>query len=630
MRLLTLTKKHRLIIESLLSQNFQEERLAFDLNISLRTLSNYCTHIQNHFGNTITLSKKRGVLSLQVNDASQFKVILDTLDDELNTLDESLRNRNRKIFNYLLQHEISNIDDISKYLFLSKSSVTNAIHSLKLIFKDYNIQIHGITNVGLIIDASEYQIRKIIIEKFPELVNTIKLNEILESFTKEIALKYQLESQTISNIIIAIKVTEIRLKDGYLMNDISDISTEIYNSEYYKDCKKLMTYWESKFKLNIKENEILLIVLQLIGRRVTILDQFKKQEHSEIIDRIIKDTAKDINYFYKINIDTTLFSNDIRAHLMQMVNRIVFNITIKDKLVSGIQKKSPLSYELSKILADHIENKLNIIVPIHELHFIALYFSAYIEEVERQLKTINSIAIITDQGLSTTKLLSSHLRNILGSHVNIDIYHINLLTPDLAKQYELIISTIQVTQMFNKIVYIEDVLNQSLLQSKIEQFLIYKDVNNRKFYNHSTLVDCLYPEDFSLIEDSQKFKTLIKNMCLELINSERVEPSFLKKILKKESERSTINGAIAFPHTGYDGKDIQIKITLIKNGMNKSDDLKLIILMGIPNINIIEPILIRLYEEVLAINTNSYLINKLDSVKSYSEFIELLNQEMRK
>lgn len=623
-----LTKKHISIIESLLSQDVPEERLAFNLNISVRTLGNYCLQIQSFFGQIISIDKRFGSYCLTIVDSNQFKTKYQNLVELIELDEQTLLRRKGQVFQYLLSNEVSIIDDIADELFLSKASTVKVIQSLKTVLAPFQVDINGITNVGILLHGEEYQIRKAVIEIFPEIIAYHSISEEVMHCIKEVEKKYHLESTAIENLLNAIRVTEIRMASGHFITNALQVDPFVYHSDYFNDFQEVLNIWRSTFKKEDLTQELMLVVLQLIGRRATIMDQLNKTKQNEVIDNIIQETIKDINYFYQIKIDDALFSHDIKLHLIQMINRLIFNIELKNNTIQNIQFKYPFAYELSKVLADQIKKQTEVDVPENELSFIALYFSVYLEEIDRALKSIEKVAVITDQGLSTTKLITSYLKNIFTTNTQIDVYPQDALTKSLVDQYKLVVSSVQVHQMFNKVVYIDDILDQALLKSKIEQFLIYKDVNNKKYNNHSTILSHLSPDDFYLVE-SDNYETVINTLSDELINEGHVNETFKSKLISKENERSTINGAIGFPHTDYEGNALLVKIALIPSPIKCDQNLKMVILIGIPNQNVNEAVLIRIYEEILYISSNDYFIKKLDGIKHYVDFVKLVNQEMR-
>ena len=79
------------------------------------------------------------------------------------------------------------------------------------------------------------------------------------------------------------------------------------------------------------------------------------EQDQTILNSIIENTIKDINFYYTIKIDEQLFSNDIKLHIKYLINRLIFEINIHNDLIDEVKKRYPFAYELSKVLAENIE-----------------------------------------------------------------------------------------------------------------------------------------------------------------------------------------------------------------------------------------------------------------------------------
>lgn len=71
----------------------------------------------------------------------------------------------------------------------------------------------------------------------------------------------------------------------------------------------------------------------------------------------------------------------------------------------------------------------------------------------------------------------------------IDAINENELNHFQIDNYDLTVSTIKINRLFNRIIYIDNILDEQALKLKIEQFMIYKDVRNKKLFNQSIIVD---------------------------------------------------------------------------------------------------------------------------------------------
>lgn len=622
-----LTKKHILIIDTLLKINEVEDRLAFNLNISIRTLANYLIQLQDYFQGAITISRLHGKVDLHVINEDDFNMLYKALSQEIKEENEQENKLIYEIYQYLLSKKVHKIDDIADAFFVSKSAANKLLNRLKELLAPYNIDVKGIPNVGIKIQGSEFQIRKSLLEVFTEYIKE-DIDTLSKNILKDISRKYSLEETTERRLFDAFSVSEQRLQYGNKISGKINQDDELYNAKFFEAFQGIKDKWIEAYSIVYPDDEVLLMVLQLIGRRATLLSFLNESNYHTLLEDIIDKTIEDIEYYFSIKIDPEIFSFDIKQHLTYMINRLIFNINIENTLIDDIQQRYPFAYELSKVLAWNIEEKFDVDVPINELGFLSIYFSVYLAEIERRIREVGSIAVITDQGLSITKLLVSNLRNIFGEHVCIDVFTGDELDESTLENYKLKVSNVNLNKMFNEIIYIGDILDTQQLKAKIERFLIYKDVKNRKFYSDSEIVNHTSNKDFMLLtEGNHSYQDLVVRMVDELIAEGKVEVSFKESILNREAQRSTVYQRLGFPHADYDGDETYLKIGLIHDA--DVEDLKMIILLAIPNNVQNDAAIIRLYEEILAVSSNEYLLNKMNDVDNYVDFAKLLNNEMR-
>lgn len=269
-------------------------------------------------------------------------------------------------------------------------------------------------------------------------------------------------------------------------------------------------------------------------------------------------------------------------------------------------------------------------VPINELSFLSLYFSVYLEQLEQKIRDIKSVAVITNQGLSASKLLTTNLQKIFSNQIDIEVFNEDVLKTENIKQFDLIVSTVWTNRLFNKVVYIENILDTQLLKLKIEQFLVYKDVKNKKLFNQSVLVDFIEEKDFYHVDTFDYYEDVIRFLSGELIKEGKVDGEFTKRIIAREQMKSTVMGDLAFPHVSHHQDGICIKVALLDSPLRDYQNVTIVILLATPDQTGNEAVLIRVYEEVLAMTTNGYLLNKMTKDMDYTSFAYILNQEMRK
>jgi len=625
-----LNKKHLNIVEVLMSENISAEKLSHLVNLSQRTLSNYIAHLNDYFEGACQIMKGYNILSIIIHDDERFSDRLTVLRQELKNNEDELKDRLDTVFHFLLKQKQSTIDDISEELYLSKSVVNNIVTDLKSILQPYLLDIKGVPNVGLRLEGNEFTIRKVLIEQFPTRYQEVAVPEQIEDHLVHLKRKFALDESTFSRVRFATQVTLSRLGDGYLIDKALDIDRQVFDSKDFKSFQPLKEEIAQIYSIENPSQEILLIVLQLLGRRASIIDEMINDSEESMLKRIIKQTIADINYYYTIKIDEAMFSKDIQLHIKYLMNRLIFDVKVNNNLVEDVQQRFPFAYELSNVLAENIKKEINIDVPINELGFLSLYFSVYLEQLEQQIREIQSVAIVTNEGLSTSKLLKNNLRKIFGTHLEVNVFNEDALENENIKEFDLIVSTIWTSRLFNKVIYIENILDTQLMKLKIEQFLVYKDVRNKKLFNQSVIVDFIEEKDFYHFEKQDYYQDVIRFLAEELIREEKVDHTFTKRIIAREQAKSTVTGKLGFPHVSHDQQGIFIKIALIDTSLRDYPDVKIVVLLATPDETGNEAALIRLYEEILAISTNSYILEKMTKDTDYASFAHILNQEMRK
>ncbi|WP_230373712.1 BglG family transcription antiterminator [Staphylococcus epidermidis] len=572
--------------------------------------------------------KKGNQFNLLIKNEDHFFKKLKDLAEELNNKlnkDNSLINN---VLSVLLDNHPVLIDDLAERFYVSKDVIHNIINEIRKTSRTYDVKIIGKPNVGLYLSGEEYNIRKLVIDHFPGSVKNISLNEKLLNEFLYLSKELKLDNNTYESLKTALKVTIKRIKSNCFMSSKSLNYSYIYESLEYKSLKFTTDYLKNiNSHINSKE-EILILVTQLIGRRATFLDEIISSNDEKIINQIITQTIKDVKKYFNIQIDKSLFSKDIRLHIKHLINRLIFNIKIKTDIGLDISSQFPFAFELSKVLGSNISKVANIEVSKDELNYLTIYFSVYLERLEQNLNDIKTIILITQEGLSVKKLLINNISNIFGNTININTIDRYEDLNNIENDYDLIISTIINRNSTDKVIYIDNPFDRNLLKSKIEQFLIYKEYLIKNNFRKPIILDFVTESDFYIFNDNLYYQQYIDYLADELIKENKVTSHFKYKLNKREKKSNTVTGHLGFPHTGYNGDDICIKIAFLNTQCLDYKDLKIIILVATPDSMKNEYLLIKIYEEILSIASNNYLISKLQNHNNFQDFSKTLIEEM--
>ena len=623
-----LNEKHIRLLKLLLNDSVSLDRLSFEINISKKSIVTYIGHLNNYFNNEMEIYKKGNQFNLLIKNEDHFFKKLKDLEEELNNKlnkDNSLINN---VLSVLLDNHPVLIDDLAERFYVSKDVIHNIINEIRKTSRTYDVKIIGKPNVGLYLSGEEYNIRKLVIDHFPGSVKNISLNEKLLNEFLYLSKELKLDNNTYESLKTALKVTIKRIKSNCFMSSKSLNYSYIYESLEYKSLKFTTDYLKNiNSHINSKE-EILILVTQLIGRRATFLDEIISSNDEKIINQIITQTIKDVKKYFNIQIDKSLFSKDIRLHIKHLINRLIFNIKIKTDIGLDISSQFPFAFELSKVLGSNISKVANIEVSKDELNYLTIYFSVYLERLEQNLNDIKTIILITQEGLSVKKLLINNISNIFGNTININTIDRYEDLNNIENDYDLIISTIINRNSTDKVIYIDNPFDRNLLKSKIEQFLIYKEYLIKNNFRKPIILDFVTESDFYIFNDNLYYQQYIDYLADELIKENKVTSHFKYKLNKREKKSNTVTGHLGFPHTGYNGDDICIKIAFLNTQCLDYKDLKIIILVATPDSMKNEYLLIKIYEEILSIASNNYLISKLQNHNNFQDFSKTLIEEM--
>lgn len=623
-----LNEKHIRLLKLLLNDSISLDRLSFEINISKKSIVTYIGHLNNYFNNEMEIYKKGNQFNLLIKNEDHFFKKLKDLEEELNNKlnkDNSLINN---VLSVLLDNHPVLIDDLAERFYVSKDVIHNIINEIRKTSRTYDVKIIGKPNVGLYLSGEEYNIRKLVIDHFPGSVKNISLNEKLLNEFLYLSKELKLDNNTYESLKTALKVTIKRIKSNCFMSSKSLNYSYIYESLEYKSLKFTTDYLKNiNSHINSKE-EILILVTQLIGRRATFLDEIISSNDEKIINQIITQTIKDVKKYFNIQIDKSLFSKDIRLHIKHLINRLIFNIKIKTDIGLDISSQFPFAFELSKVLGSNISKVANIEVSKDELNYLTIYFSVYLERLEQNLNDIKTIILITQEGLSVKKLLINNISNIFGNTININTIDRYEDLNNIENDYDLIISTIINRNSTDKVIYIDNPFDRTLLKSKIEQFLIYKEYLIKNNFRKPIILDFVTESDFYIFNDNLYYQQYIDYLADELIKENKVTSHFKYKLNKREKKSNTVTGHLGFPHTGYNGDDICIKIAFLNTQCLDYKDLKIIILVATPDSMKNEYLLIKIYEEILSIASNNYLISKLQNHNNFQDFSKTLIEEM--
>lgn len=618
-------EKYILILEKLKEKDSSGEKLAFELNVTEKTLSNYISTINNYFEGSCKIFRVNNKYSLLIKNEDFFEKYNDLIVDYCSYKDNEYE-RKQTIISLLIEGSTT-FEQLSNSLFLSTTTLNHIMNELRKELNEFRLKIVGKTNVGISLVGEEFNIRRLLIERYPYVYHFQTLPNELTKAIDKIKNRLNLDIDSYRKLSFSTSVVLNRLNNHHELDHKVEFENVILQSNDYKEVKEIKKFIEVHYPNVDNNKEVLPIVMQLMGRRASFVDEIINDEDEKLIGKIIKSTIKDVEDLYQITIAESLFTKDIQLHIKHLINRLLFEVSIDNVESIEIVKQFPFAYELSKILGDNVLKFIGIKPSIEELGYIAIYFSVYLEKLERTLIDYKKIAIVTDKGLSIQKLLLNHINHLLGEELTIDIIT-EFNNKQLTDCYDLVISTMILDIENENYIYLEKSYDLNLLKFKIEKFLMLREHNEKNMVTQNVLLNILLENDFIKLKEAVDYEDAFGRMISHLSLNEETQEELMHQLIIRESKKSTVFGKIAFPHTTYNGEQLIFKIGTLSNELKDYPDLNLIILLVVPKHYTNEKKLIKLYEEILSITSNKYLQNKIQENMDFEAFIYLLKQEM--
>ena len=268
-----------------------------------------------------------------------------------------------------------------------------------------------------------------------------------------------------------------------------------------------------------------------------------------------------------------------------------------------------------------------------EVGFIAAYFGVFISEQQIEKNKTYKVAVICGTGRVTARLVASQLKGIFDANTVIDLYSDSAVTGETLDKYNLVLSTVQTK--FNTtatVMYLEKIFDEEALKKRIKSIKYIDKLDMPSLQGMDSILLSILDEDTFFILDSElSYKENIDYMIDTLYSRGYVDDGFKERIRKRE-EKSTMdfNEVMTFPHTiNYENDQIVISLGIFPEEIKigKNNKTKIVFLVGLPEKTNDDIILVKLYDEIIAIANDKNAVDAISKVRNYKELILYFTKE---
>ncbi|EEA84370.1 BglG family transcription antiterminator [Peptacetobacter hiranonis] len=610
-------------------QSVTVDYLSEKMDVSPKTIKNDIKEINNSLEGHAIIENKRNSYVFYIFDTDGYEQVKNKVyahDDFMNSPNSRIVFIMQKLMNtdcpYLT-------DELAYDMNIGRSTVNGDLKRLRKILEEYEIEILGKTNTGISLNGDELEIRFFILENmYDGIYKDYPLDSDLIDAIKQIALEYELDSVAVEYFIKFFTVMIDRFLNGNPLSKLDKKYEELKESIAYIFAREIANNISKVLMTDLPEEEILFISIPIAGMRTpTNIKTIEKLQVKKTTEDLILKIKDKIKQEMNINIQSEQIMHEFMYHIQFMINRMKYGFKIRGIDCEEIKSSNSVAYTVAEVAASVIQNEENIEISNEEIALMSVYFGILIDKSNLEKNKIYNIAIICGTGRISARVVESNLKKIIKNETVMDLYSDSNIDSEILDKYDLVVSTVKLDiDTKSEIIYIKDVLDRSELKRKID-LLKYSDNKEISFIKgmDSIMLGILDENRFFVLDKNYSYSENV-NMMIDILENEgHLDAGFKERIRKREEKSSMIfEDTVAFPHTiNYASKNIELALGVVPENMSdkKEKDIKLVFLLGLPEDDGDDTVLVKIYDEIIKIASDKELVEEISKIENYKDLL---------
>lgn len=519
------------------------------LNVSDKTLQKDLKIIGNYIARfNINIDAKRGHGILINREANGNIELINNLN--LNLKDKnsiSIDQRRIEILKMLLLNSNSStsINQLSEKYYVSKTSIVNDLKYIEEWLKNYNITLSK-TLEGTKIVGKEADIRKAIASLLEDILNNNDGEDEIQEFTRidvatfsallkifdldsitfiesiiwelEKDLDYYITQPYYINLITHILICLKRLKEGNQIeiNEERIKNIDNLNKRVYDNVVNLVNKIYEKYGVLTSNEEIYYIYKYIVssGFGNTLDNNMKVSENyinnSEEVTKMMIDI---MSLFLGVDLSQDeLLSRGLLLHMKPMLNRLKYDIQIKNPLFKEIEERFTEILGLCRLSIEIMSEYYNLSnISMDEISYLATYFQAALENSTSEKRVL----VVCHSGYGTSQLLATRLKKAFPQWTIVDVVSVHMLKNMDMSDIDFIVSTVDVDIKDKMHIVVSALLMESDIKN-IKNTLMNTSINNKNIdlkslalkIEGNIFINDDSDENFDNIKNNNKLKSI--------------------------------------------------------------------------------------------------------------------------
>lgn len=612
--------------------------LAETIGVSTRTIRNYIKQLNSDLKGIAALENEKGKgYRLDIEDGKLFEDLIGKINSEKNLQDSPQRRIAFIIDRLINSDEMNTLDELAFEMNIGRTTLVNELKKAAVALETYNLSIRGKQSSGMYLSGNELDLRFFILDHvYDYLYSGYPLDEDIKEEVLRVAHQHDLECSTQNRLMQSIIVMLDRLLKNHPIKKMNEKHNKLLDTKDYQIALEIIAAIESQLPITIPKQEILFITIPIAGRRTptnnrTMADITITEDIKNLLDLIMEQVGFDRD----IVLEHESFFKDLQYHLTFMLNRLMFNIHIKNPLLADVKEKYPVAYKMAEIAGQVIENEYDLTVSEEELGYIAFYFGVFITQNDLKSKRFQQVAVICGTGRGTAKLVASQLERVLNQSTKIDLFSETEVTKELLTNYDIAFSTVKLAfEVDTPLIMINEIFDENSVSRQIEKVTYLQKFKLKDVGKNNSIVKLLTNEEKYFILDSKKsYQENVNGMIEDLTKRGCLDNGFKVRILEREAKGSMVfDQYIALPHTiNYASNKIELALGVFpEKALVEGKEIKLVFLLGIPKQTDNDAsLLVKIYDEIIKIAADKQVVAQLAGASSYEELSKYLEHASR-
>lgn len=527
--------------------------------------------------------------------------------------------------------------DLEEELFISTSTLKKDFRSIDKVLKNYDLKTSITKKDGVKIVGDEAKIRYCISEYVFNSKGYFGMEE--NQFYQSIFKEQEIEKLRVILLDVIssynLRLTDLAFKNVLIHSlimlkrfanqksvtyDESDIET--FEKRVDFECaKEIIGRIKKEFGVDLG-NEVYYLTQHLISSQRFLIDDPKddyeyKNEIQEILIRIKEETKIDLS-------DDKQLINGLAMHLSAALQRMRFDMNIRNEFLDSIKNMYPLAFELAVIAGEVIEEHFQFRTQENEIGFLAMHFGASLERKGLNKKKPRKKAVIVCYaGVATAMLIKEKIEQNFGHKIEvIKTCSQQEVNQELIDQVDLVLTTAELSDFqSDKIKKINLFLDETDIQV-IGNILKEEDqkdaIDYRKIFRKELF---FYDVEFKNKEE------ILEHMTREMQVRGLISEEGSKSVFKREEMSTTeLGNMVAIPHAmSNDSEEAVVSVMILKKPILwENEKVQVVLLLNVPKsqYNMWEVVFKRLYQYLIS----NQGVAKLIKDKDYDEFIRHLER----